>query len=331
MRRIITEFGFRSTAAEVIEGIDLSGKRVIVTGGASGIGIPTAKALAGAGAEVTLAVRNTEAAGPVAAAIAAADGPRVLVEQLDLADRASVAAFVARWRGPLHVLVNNAGVMALPEQHTPEGWEMQFATNHLGHFALANGLHRSLAAARGARIVSVSSSAHQLSPVVFDDIHFAFRPYEPILAYGQSKTANVLFAVEGRHAGPARGSRPTRSHRGRSSPTCNDIAAGCRPHPNSGRRSMRGRRLQFSSRRRRCSRESAGGTSSTATRPRWSQSAPETRAVSPPMRSIPRAPPGFGRPRRGTSGSLRHTTDVPPHELRVLSSPRSDDSSSHPP
>jgi len=197
MTRIKTTFGFRSTAAEVVAGIDMSGKRAVVTGGASGIGIPTAAALAGAGAQVTLAVRNVEAALPVAAGITAKAGDRpVLVEQLDLADQASVAAFVSRWRGPLHVLVNNAGVMALPQQRTAEGWEMQFATNHLGHFALANGLHRALAEAGGARIVSVSSSAHQLSPVIFDDIHFAFRPYEPILAYGQSKTANILFAVE---------------------------------------------------------------------------------------------------------------------------------------
>lgn len=196
MTRITTQFGFRSTADEVIAGIDMSGKRVIVTGGASGIGIPTARALAGADADVTLAVRNVEAAAAVAADIMATTGNRrVAVEPLDLADLRSVASFAARWRGPLHVLVNNAGVMALPEQRTSEGWEMQFATNHLGHFALATGLRQSLAAANGARIVSVSSSAHQLSPVVFDDIHYAFRPYEPILAYGQSKTANILFAV----------------------------------------------------------------------------------------------------------------------------------------
>jgi NAD(P)-dependent dehydrogenase (short-subunit alcohol dehydrogenase family) len=95
----------------------------------------------------------------------------------------------------LHVLVNNAGVLALPQQHTPEGWEMQFATNHLGHFSLALGLHDALEASGAARIVVVSSSGHQFSPVVFDDIHFAHRPYDPIQAYGQSKTANVLFAV----------------------------------------------------------------------------------------------------------------------------------------
>ena len=196
MTRITTPFGPHSTAAEVAEGIDLSGKRVIVTGAASGIGVETARALAGTGAEVTLAVRDTEAGARVAAAITASTGNRNLhVARLDLADRASIAAFVAGWDGPLHVLVNNAGVMALPEQHTPEGWEMQFAINHLGHFALAIGLHGALAAGGAARIVSVSSSAHQMSPVVFDDIHFAFRTYDPIGAYGQSKTANVLFAV----------------------------------------------------------------------------------------------------------------------------------------
>ena len=196
MPRITTPFGPHSTAAEVTEGIDLSGKRIIVTGAASGIGVETARVLAGAGAEVTLAARDTDAGARVAADITATTGnPRVHVARLDLADQASIAAFVAGWEGPLHVLVNNAGVMALPEEHTTEGWEMQFAVNHLGHFALALGLHGALAAAGAARIVSVSSSAHQFSPVVFDDIHFAFRTYDPLGAYGQSKTANVLFAV----------------------------------------------------------------------------------------------------------------------------------------
>jgi len=196
MTRIQTPFGPKSTAAEVVAGIDLSGKRVILTGGASGIGVETARALAGTGADITLAVRNTEAGEKVAAGIAAETGNRGLhVAPLDLADRASIAAFVAAWKGPLHVLINNAGVMALPEQHTSEGWEMQLATNHLGHFALALGLHDALATAGAARIVSVSSSAHLRSPVVFADLHFARRPYEPILAYAQSKTANVLFAV----------------------------------------------------------------------------------------------------------------------------------------
>jgi NAD(P)-dependent dehydrogenase (short-subunit alcohol dehydrogenase family) len=196
--RITTPFGFDSTAAQVAAGIDLSGKRAIVTGGSSGIGVETARALAGAGADVTLAVRDTDAGERTAADITATTGNTAIhVGRLDLADQASVAAFVASWSGPLHRLVNNAGVMALPDlQLTPEGWEMQFATNHLGHFALALGLHDALAAAGDARIVSLSSRGHLRSPVIFDDLSFSSRPYDPWLAYGQSKTANVLFAVE---------------------------------------------------------------------------------------------------------------------------------------
>jgi NAD(P)-dependent dehydrogenase (short-subunit alcohol dehydrogenase family) len=187
-----TPFGFESTAAQVAEGIELTGKRVIVTGGASGIGVETTRALAGTGAEVTIAVRDTEAGERIAADV---DGD-VRVAPLDLADPASVAAFVDSWDGPLHVLINNAGVMALPERTlTAQGYEMQFATNHLGHFQLALGLHDALAADGDARVVSVSSAAHLRSPVVFDDISFNFRAYDPWLAYGQSKTANVLFAV----------------------------------------------------------------------------------------------------------------------------------------
>jgi NAD(P)-dependent dehydrogenase (short-subunit alcohol dehydrogenase family) len=195
--RITTPFDAESTAAQVISGIDLTGRRTVVTGGASGIGVETARALAGAGAEVTLAVRNVEAGKRTAAELTGSTGNKhVLVALLDLADQGSVAAFVAAWDGPLHILVNNAGVMASPLLRTPEGWEMQFATNHLGHFALATGLHDAMALAGGARIVSVSSSAHHRSPVVFEDIHFERREYEPWSAYGQSKTANVLFAVE---------------------------------------------------------------------------------------------------------------------------------------
>jgi NAD(P)-dependent dehydrogenase (short-subunit alcohol dehydrogenase family) len=196
MSPIKTPFGRHSTAAEVVGGVNLSGKRAIVTGAASGIGIETARALAHTGAEVTLAVRNIDAGAKTAADITATTGNQnIHVAQLDLAERASIDRFVAAWDKPLHILVNNAGVMALPEQHTPEGWEMQFATNYLGHFALALGLHNVLTADGAARIVSVSSSGHMLSPVVFDDIHFAFRRYDPWLAYGQSKTASILFAV----------------------------------------------------------------------------------------------------------------------------------------
>jgi NAD(P)-dependent dehydrogenase (short-subunit alcohol dehydrogenase family) len=196
---ITTPFGFGSTAAEVVAGVDLTGKRAIVTGASSGIGIETARALVGAGAEVTLAVRNTELGSRTAADITTTTGNETVhVSPLDLATPRSVAAFVAGWRGPLDMLVNNAAVMAIPDLRlTPQGWELQFATNHLGHFALAVGLHDALAgAAAGARIVSVSSRGHLRSPVVFEDINFTSRPYEPLVAYAQSKTANVLFVVE---------------------------------------------------------------------------------------------------------------------------------------
>jgi NAD(P)-dependent dehydrogenase (short-subunit alcohol dehydrogenase family) len=196
-KRITTPFGAESTAADVIAGIDLRGHRAIVTGGASGVGVEIARALASANAEVTLAVRSTEAGRRTAADIVASTGnAAVLVAPLDLADQASVAAFVAGWAGPLHLLVNNAGIMAAPELRTPQGWEMQFATNHLGHFALATGLHDALAAAGMARVVSVSSVGHLNGEVLFDDIHFDRHPYDPWAAYSQSKTANVLFAVE---------------------------------------------------------------------------------------------------------------------------------------
>jgi NAD(P)-dependent dehydrogenase (short-subunit alcohol dehydrogenase family) len=192
-----TPFTAQSTATEVIAGVDLTGRRAIVTGGASGIGVETARALASAGAEVTIAVRDLAAGERTAAEITEFTGNKQLhVARLDLADPASVVAFASAWTGPLHILVNNAGVMAAPETRTPQGWELQFATNHLGHFGLALDLFRALAAAGGARVVSVSSSAHLRSGVEFADIHFTGRAYDPWLAYGQSKSANVLFAVE---------------------------------------------------------------------------------------------------------------------------------------
>jgi NAD(P)-dependent dehydrogenase (short-subunit alcohol dehydrogenase family) len=195
---VSTPFGFKSTAAEVIEGVDLTGKRAIVTGGSSGIGVDTAHALAAAGAEVVLAVRRLDAGEKVAGELRAATAnPKVGVASLDLSDITSVRAFVAEWKGPLHILVNNAGVMAIPTlERTPQGWEMQFTTNFLGHFALTVGLHGALAQARGARIVSVSSSGNLIAPVLFDDLHFDFMPYDPFVAYGQSKSACALLAVE---------------------------------------------------------------------------------------------------------------------------------------
>jgi NAD(P)-dependent dehydrogenase (short-subunit alcohol dehydrogenase family) len=159
--RITTSFGAESTAAQVIEGIDLTGQRAIVTGGSSGIGVETARALASVNAEVTLAVRDLAAGQRTAADITAATGnSAVYARRLDLADQDSIAAFSAGWTGPLHLLVNNAGVMALPDlQLTPAGWELQFAVNHLGHFALALGLHDALAAAGGARITTSTPAA----------------------------------------------------------------------------------------------------------------------------------------------------------------------------
>lgn len=161
-------FSADTTAAEVIEGVDLHGRRAVVTGASSGIGVETARALAAAGADVTLAVRNTDAGAQVAERLEKELPPgsgQLTVGRLDLADRSTIAAFVAAWQGPLHILVNNAGVMATPElTRTPEGREWQFGVNHLGHFALTTGLHPALAAADGARVVSVSSIGHLFSP-----------------------------------------------------------------------------------------------------------------------------------------------------------------------
>ncbi|MEU7886427.1 SDR family NAD(P)-dependent oxidoreductase [Microbispora bryophytorum] len=196
--RLTTPFHSHATAAEVIEGVDLTGRRVVVTGGASGIGTETVRVLAAAGAEVTIATRDPAAAAKVAATFADLPGT-VRSAALDLADLSSVAAFVRDWRGPLDVLVANAGVMAIPVREvTAQGWEMQLATNYLGHFALTMGLYGSLRAAGRARIVVVSSGAHRDAPFDFDDPQFERRPYHPWAAYGQSKTADVLLAVGAR-------------------------------------------------------------------------------------------------------------------------------------
>jgi NAD(P)-dependent dehydrogenase (short-subunit alcohol dehydrogenase family) len=183
-------FGFSTTAAEILAGVDLTGRRALVTGGSSGLGVETARALASAGADVIIGVRNLQAGKEIAASIGAD------AAHLDLADLDSVRRFVETWRGPLHILVNNAGIMAVPElTRTPEGRELQFAVNFLGHFALTVGLHDALAT-DGARIVSLSSNAHLFAPLVLDDLDWHNRPYDPILAYAESKTANVLLAVE---------------------------------------------------------------------------------------------------------------------------------------
>lgn len=202
-------FGYRTTAAEVLEGISLSGKHAIVTGGYSGIGLETARALASAGASVTIACRDLDRAVTTAADLTQSVGREpVQAMQLDLSSQASVAAFAEQYRGAhdqLHILINNAAVMACPFSLTVDGFEMQFGTNHLGHFALINHLLPQLRAAQGARVVSLSSTGHFRAPVDFDDIGFERREYHPWVAYGQAKTACALAAVGVQHRYAAEG------------------------------------------------------------------------------------------------------------------------------
>lgn len=195
-----------TTAADVVEGVDLHGLRAVVTGASSGLGAETARVLAGAGAAVTLAVRNVEAGRSLVSRITGElPDADLRVAELDLADEGSVHAFTGGWTGPLHILVNNAGIMAPPElARTRTGRELQFGTNHIGHFVLATGLHGALARGAeearpllgGARVVSVSSRGHLVAGVDLDDPDFERRPYNAFAGYGQSKTANVQFAVE---------------------------------------------------------------------------------------------------------------------------------------
>lgn len=198
---ISSPYGAFTDAKDVVADIDLGGRTAIVTGGATGIGIETARALALAGADVMLAVRNLEAGEAAAADINASIGDdRVIVGKLDLSDLASVAAFVTAWGDqPLNILVNNAGVMACPLAYTTDGLEMQVGTNHFGHFLLGVGLARALMngeeEGRTARVVSLSSIGHRRSGVNFDDIHYRERAYDKWESYGQAKTANALFAV----------------------------------------------------------------------------------------------------------------------------------------
>ncbi len=188
-------FGAASTAADVIKDIDLSGKIAIVTGGYAGLGLETTRVLSSAGARVIVPARDQ-----VKAAAALKGMGRVEMEPMDLVDPASIYAFANKFLAssqPLYILVNSAGIMALPTLTLDaRGFEYHFATNHLGHFQLTNRLLPALRKARGARVVSVSSWGHRLSDVIYDDIHFAHRAYDPMAGYGQSKTANVLFAVE---------------------------------------------------------------------------------------------------------------------------------------
>ncbi|HEY4202547.1 MAG TPA: oxidoreductase [Devosiaceae bacterium] len=186
-------FGPATTAQEAIGQTDLTGKIAIVTGGYSGLGLETTRVLAAAGAHVVVPVRTPEKASAALAGIAGVE-----TDSLDLTDPTSIDAFAARFIAsgrPLHILVNSAGIMATPLERDARGHESQFATNHLGHFQLTARLWPALVAAKGARVVSVSSRGHHIAPVDFDDIDFERRPYDKWQAYGQSKTANALFAV----------------------------------------------------------------------------------------------------------------------------------------
>ena len=186
-------FHAKSTAKEVVAGIDLSGKHAIVTGGYSGIGLETVRALAGAGAQVTVPARRPDVARD---ALAGING--VTVAGMDLADPASVRRFAEAYAAAtpkLHLLINNAGIMACPLARVGKGWESQFGTNHLGHFVLYQGLLPSLRAAGGARLVALSSTGHTLSDVIWEDPNYQSRKYDKWEAYGQSKSSNALFAL----------------------------------------------------------------------------------------------------------------------------------------
>jgi NAD(P)-dependent dehydrogenase (short-subunit alcohol dehydrogenase family) len=206
-------FGSKTTAREVLVGLDLTGKIAIVTGGYSGVGLETTRALAEAGATVVVPARSEEKARAALATI-----PRVELEKLDLIDPASIDAFAKRYLDsgrPLDILINNAGIMAPPLERDSRGYESQFATNHLGHFQLTARLWPVLKRSGNSRIVSVSSAGIRFGSVDFEDPNFERRPYDKWKAYGQSKTANALFAVALDERGQADSIRAFSVHPGR--------------------------------------------------------------------------------------------------------------------
>jgi NAD(P)-dependent dehydrogenase (short-subunit alcohol dehydrogenase family) len=212
-------FGNESTTDEVLAGVDLSGHWVLITGASAGLGQETARAVVAHGGNVVLGVRDIvkgEGAAEVVRAEAATNGATVEVRAVDLASLASIRAFTDVVRSEhdhLDVIIANAGVMATPEGRTDDGFELQFGTNHLGHFLLVNRL-RPLLAGGPARIVNLSSAGHRFSDVVLDDVNFERTPYDPWMAYGRSKTANVLFAVELDRRGRDIGQRACAVHPG---------------------------------------------------------------------------------------------------------------------
>ncbi|MEM6709019.1 MAG: oxidoreductase [Pseudomonadota bacterium] len=210
-------FHAKSTALEVVEGIDLRGKTAIVTGGYSGIGLETVRALVTAGATVWVPARRPAIAREALQAIDSKVPGRVRVQPMDLADIGSVNAFVAAFLAEvpaLHLLINNAGIMACPLTRVGPGWESQFGVNHLGHFALAVGLKGALEAAGGARIVALSSTAHIRGDVLWDDPHFKDTSYDKWRAYAQAKSANALFALGADNRWQAQGIRAFSVHPG---------------------------------------------------------------------------------------------------------------------
>lgn len=210
-------FGAKSTTDEVLEGVNLSGKRILVTGVSAGLGVETARTLAAHGATVVGAARDLGKARDATAQVRtdAANGGSLELIELDLASlksiRASSDALVKQGK-PLDIIIANAGVMATPKGKTADGFETQFGTNHLGHFVFVNRIASLLKP--GGRLVNLSSAGHRYSDVDLDDPNFERTPYTEFGAYGRSKTANVLFAVEFDHRHKARGIRATAVHPG---------------------------------------------------------------------------------------------------------------------
>ncbi len=211
MTATLTAFGAKSTTDEVLEGVDLTGKRILVTGVSAGLGVETARTLAAHGAAVTGAARDLDKAAKATAGI-----PNLDLIQLDLASLASVRAaadaLLADGR-PFDLIIANAGVMACPKSQTADGFETQFGTNHLGHFVFINRI-ASLLKDNGGRLVNLSSAGHRFADVDLDDPNFDHTPYAEFVAYGRSKTANILFAVEFDRRHKARGVRATAVHPG---------------------------------------------------------------------------------------------------------------------
>jgi len=211
---LVSGFTAHSTTLDTIRGVDLTGKLAIVTGGYAGLGLEAARTLASAGARVIVPARDIDRARRVIADI----GGGIEVRQMDLTDPMSIDEFcreIIRSGLALHILVNSAGIMAVPElSRDPQSNELQLSTNHLGHFRLTLGLWTALTRAKGARVVSVSSMGYRFSDIVWDDINYERRPYDPWTAYGQSKTANILFAVELDRRGREHGIRAFSMHPG---------------------------------------------------------------------------------------------------------------------